>query len=183
LLRARIALAAGDHRIAQEHLQSAALGDLTPRAALVLQILLAAAAIQRGDPAAASILGSALHSARRQGFLNTVITTAPQVTSYLVEHAAQLLPDQFVEQVIAAALEVRATEADAGPPSQMLAEPLTDAEQRILMLLPTSTYLQIADILYISRNTVKTHLRSIYRKLGATSRSQALQRAVDLRLL
>jgi DNA-binding CsgD family transcriptional regulator len=53
-----------------------------------------------------------------------------------------------------------------------LAEPLTDAEQRVLMLLPTSTYLQIADILYISRNTVKTHLWSIYRKLGAISRSR-----------
>ena len=183
LLQARIALAAGDHRTAQEHLQAAALGDLTPRAALVLQILLAAAAIERGDPAAASILGSALHSARRQGFLNTVITTAPQVTSYLVEHAAQLLPDQFVEQVIAAALEVRAAEADACTPGHMPAEPLTDAEQRILMLLPTSTYLQIADTLYISRNTVKTHLRSIYRKLGAISRAEALQRAVDLRLL
>jgi LuxR family transcriptional regulator, maltose regulon positive regulatory protein len=50
-----------------------------------------------------------------------------------------------------------------------LAEPLTDAEQRVLMLLPTSTYLQIAHILYISRNTVKTHPRSIYRKLGAIS--------------
>jgi len=183
LLQARIALAAGDHHTAQEHLQPAALGDLTPRAALVLQILLAAAAIERGDPAAASILGSALHSARHQGFLNTVITTAPQVTSYLVEHAAQLLPDQFVEQVIAAALEVRAAEADAGPSGHMPAGPLTDAEQRILMLLPTSTYLQIADTLYISRNTVKTHLRSIYRKLGAISRSEALQRAVDLRLL
>ena len=183
LLRARIALAAGDHRTAQKHLQAAAIGDPTPRRALVLQILLAAAAIERGDPAAASILGSALHSARHQGFLNTVITTAPQVTSHLVEHAAQLLPDQFVKQVIAAALEVRATEADVGPPSHMLAGPLTDAEQRILMLLPTSTYLQIADILYISRNTVKTHLRSIYRKLGATSRSEALQRAIDLRLL
>ena len=183
LLQARIALAAGDHRTAQEHLQAAALGDLTPRAALVLQILLAAAAIERGDPAAASILGSALHSARHRGFLNTVITTAPQVTSYLVEHAAQLIPDQFVEQVIAAALEMRAAEAGAGPPGHMPAEPLTDAEQRVLVLLPTSTYLQIADTLYISRNTVKTHLRSIYRKLGAISRSEALQRAVDLRLL
>ena len=57
------------------------------------------------------------------------------------------------------------------------------AEQRILTLLPTSTYLQIADTLYISRNTVKTHLRSIYQKLGVASRSEALERAVDLRLL
>jgi LuxR family maltose regulon positive regulatory protein len=64
----------------------------------------------------------------------------------------------------------------------VLIEPLTVAEHRVLALLPTSTYLQIADILYISRNTVKTHLRSIYRKLGVASRSQALQRAVDLRL-
>jgi len=60
---------------------------------------------------------------------------------------------------------------------------LTATEQRILELLPTSTYLQIAETRYVSRNTVKTHLRSIYQKLGATSRSQALQRAADLHLL
>jgi DNA-binding CsgD family transcriptional regulator len=46
-----------------------------------------------------------------------------------------------------------------------------------------STYLQIAAALYISYNTVKAHLRSIYQKLGVTSRSQAIERAVDLRLL
>jgi DNA-binding CsgD family transcriptional regulator len=63
------------------------------------------------------------------------------------------------------------------------AEPLTAAELRILKLLPTSTYLQMADTLYISHNTVKVHLRSVYQKLGVTSRSQAIQRAVDLRLL
>ena len=182
LLLARIALAAGDRQAVPEHLQAAALGDLTPRQALVRQLLLAAAAIERGDPAAGGILGGALHTARGHGFLNTVITTAPQVAGYLVEHAAQLRSDPFVERLVAAALEVRAARP-AAPSSRVLTEPLTAAEQRILTLLPTSTYLQIADTLYISRNTVKTHLRSIYQKLGVASRSQALERAVDLRLL
>ena len=171
LLRARIALAAGDHPAVREHLKAAALGDLTPRQALVRQVLLAAAAIERGDPAAASMFGSILHTARSQGFLNTVITTAPQVTGYVVEHAAQLRPDSFLERLVAAALEVRAAQPGTAPSSRVLTEPLTAAEQRILTLLPTSTYLQIADTLYVSRNTVKSHLRSIYQKLGVASRS------------
>jgi len=41
----------------------------------------------------------------------------------------------------------------------------------------------MAASLYISRNTVKTHIRSVYQKLGVASRSQAVERAVDLRLL
>ena len=65
----------------------------------------------------------------------------------------------------------------------MLTEPLTNAQLRILKLLPTSTYEQIAASLYVSHNTVKTHLRSIYQKLGVASRSQAIERAVELRLL
>ena len=43
--------------------------------------------------------------------------------------------------------------------------------------------MQIAATLYISRNTVKTQLRSVYQKLGVTSRAQAIERAVDLRLI
>jgi LuxR family transcriptional regulator, maltose regulon positive regulatory protein len=183
LLRAKVALAAGDHHAVREHLQAAALGDLTPRQALVRQVLLAVAAIERGDSAAGVMVGGALHTARSQGFLNTVITTAPQVSSYLVEHAAQLRSDPFIEQLMAAALEVRATQFASALAGRVPADPLTAAEQRVLTLLPTSTYLQIADTLYISRNTVKTHLRSIYQKLGVTSRPEALERAVDLRLL
>ena len=183
LLLAKIALAAGDHHAGEEHLRAAGLGDLTPRQALVRQVLLAAAAIERGDPAAAGTLGRALHTARSQGFLNTVITAAPQVTSYMVEHAVQLRSDPFIEQLVAAALDVRATQPGPAPPRRVLSEPLTAAEQRILTLLPTSTYPQIAGALFISRNTVKTHLRSIYQKLGVASRSEALERAVDLRLL
>jgi len=183
LLLARIALAAGDHHAAQQHLQAVEPGDLTPRLALVRELLLAAAAMERGDHAASSMLGGALHAARSQGFLNTVITTAPQVTSYVVEHTAQLRSDPFIDQLVAAALEVRATQSGSAPSSRVLAEPLTAAEQRILTLLPTSTYLQMAEMLCVSRNTVKTHLRSIYRKLGVASRSAALERAVELHLL
>jgi ATP/maltotriose-dependent transcriptional regulator MalT len=183
LLLARVALAAEDHQTAHQQLQSLSPGDLTPRQALVRQILLAAAAIGRGDPMTAGILGGLLESARHGGFLNTVVTTAPQVTSYLVEHSVQMRPDPFSEQMIAAALEVRATQPEAFQPGHVLAEPLTAAELRILKLLPTSTYLQMAATLYISRNTVKTRLRSVYRKLGVTSRAEAIERAVDLRLL
>ena len=70
-----------------------------------------------------------------------------------------------MEQLIGAALEVRATQPDAGRSRCMLIEPLTAAEMRILKLLPTSNYVQLAATLYISRNTVKTHLRSVYQKL------------------
>ncbi len=183
LLCAKIALAAGDHPAVQEHLKAGAPGDLTPRQALVRQVLLAAEAIERGDAAAAGMFGSIVHGARTQGFLNTVVTTAPQVTAYIVEHAAQLRPDPFIQRLVAAALEMRASQSGTSPSSRVLTEPLTVAEQRILTLLPTSTYLQIANTLYVSRNTVKTHLRSIYQKLGVASRSEALERAVDLRLL
>jgi DNA-binding CsgD family transcriptional regulator len=131
----------------------------------------------------AGILAGAVEAARRGGFLSTVVTTAPRVTSYLVEHSTQTRPDPVMEQLIVAALEVRANQPDASRSGRMLTEPLTAAELRILKLLPTSTYLQMAATLYISRNTVKTHLRSIYQKLGVTSCSEAIERAVDLRLL
>jgi LuxR family maltose regulon positive regulatory protein len=183
ILLARIALAAGDHHAAQEHLQSPSLGDLTPRRALVRQLLLAATAIERGDPMTASILGGVLQTARGEGFINTVVTTAPQVTGCLIEHSTQLRLDPFVKQLIAAAVDAHAMQPGAHQSGDLPAVPLTPAELRILRLLPTSTYLQIADTLYVSRNTVKTHLRSIYQKLCVESRSQAIERAVELRLL
>ena len=176
-LLAKIALAAGDGRAALDHLRAPP-GQTTPRHALVRQLLLAAAAIERGDSAAAGIVGGALAAARHAGFLGTVVTTAPQLTSYLIEQAPQMHEDPFTGQLIAAALQVSATR-----PRRGLTEALTDAEQRVLELLPTSTCRQTAATLYVSRNTIKTHLRSIYHKLGATSRSEAIERAAELRLL
>ena len=183
LTQAKIALAGGDHQAAAGHLRSPSLDKPTPRHELECQVLQAAVAIERGDPMTAGIVGGVLHTARHGGFRNTVVTTAPQVTSYLIEHWARVRPDPLMEQLIAAALQVRAAQPDSTRPGRALAEPLTPAELRILKLLPTSTYLQMAATLYISRNTVKTHLRSIYQKLGVPSRTAAIERAVDLRLI
>jgi LuxR family transcriptional regulator, maltose regulon positive regulatory protein len=181
LLLARVALAASDHDAAAGHLDALSPGKLPPRAALVRQVLLAAAAIERGDPRAPGIVSGMLQTARHEGFLNTVVTTVPQLTRYLVEHSADAMPDPFLERIVGAALEVRATQPERS--GRILTVPLTDAELRVLKLLPTAGYLQIAATLYISRNTVKTHLRSIYQKLGGASRSEAIERAVELRLL
>ena len=60
---------------------------------------------------------------------------------------------------------------------------LTAAELRLLPLLPTHlNYVEIAERLYLSRHTVKTQAVSIYRKLGVSSRSQAVQHAQQLGL-
>ena len=182
LLATRIALASNDHHAAWELLRSPALDDLTPRRALARQILLTAAAIGRGDPMTAGVLAGALETARRGGFCNTVVTTASTVTSYLVQHSSAR-PDPFMEKLVGAAMEVRGAQPEASSCHHVAGEALTAAELRVLKLLPTNTCPQIAAILYVSRSTVKTHLQSVYRKLGVTSRSEALGRAVDLCLL
>jgi LuxR family maltose regulon positive regulatory protein len=61
---------------------------------------------------------------------------------------------------------------------------LTAAELRILPLLPT--YLSLGDIareLDISRNTVKTEVAAIYRKLDVNNRKEAVRKALDIGLL
>jgi LuxR family transcriptional regulator, maltose regulon positive regulatory protein len=63
-------------------------------------------------------------------------------------------------------------------------EQLTESEIRVLRYLPTHMGApEIAAELYLSANTVKTHLRHLYRKLGAHSRREAVQRARAIGLL
>src|SRR5208282_4391794 len=63
-------------------------------------------------------------------------------------------------------------------------EELSPGELRVLRYLPTNlSRLEIARELSVSANTVSTHIRSIYAKLGVRDRSSAVQRARELRLL
>jgi LuxR family maltose regulon positive regulatory protein len=80
--------------------------------------------------------------------------------------------------------ELRSLLARQRSPSAAGASALTAAELRLLPLLSTHLPLpEIAQELFLSRNTVKTEANSIYRKLGASSRSQAVTRARELGLL
>ena len=61
---------------------------------------------------------------------------------------------------------------------------LTTAELRVLRFLPTHySFHEIAERLHVSANTVKTHVHAVYRKLDASSRSQAVTNATDAGLL
>jgi LuxR family maltose regulon positive regulatory protein len=63
-------------------------------------------------------------------------------------------------------------------------EPLTHSETRVLRYLPTHLSApEIAAELCLSANTVKTHLRHIYQKLGTHSRHEAVQRAQAIGLV
>ena len=68
---------------------------------------------------------------------------------------------------------------------ELLPQPeLSPTELRVMRFLPTNlTRPEIARSLHVSVNTVNTHIRSIYSKLGASDRSSAVRRARELRLI
>ena len=79
---------------------------------------------------------------------------------------------------------VRPESQTPAQPSALVVEQLTRRENTILELL--ASHLSLPEIgleLHISRHTVKSHVRRIYRKLGATSRSGAVTAARELGIL
>jgi LuxR family maltose regulon positive regulatory protein len=79
---------------------------------------------------------------------------------------------------------LRTRAAEVGQADSGWESSLTAAELRLLPLLTTHlTFREIGDRLYVSRNTVKTQAISIYRKLGVSSRGEAVQRAAELGLV
>jgi LuxR family transcriptional regulator, maltose regulon positive regulatory protein len=88
--------------------------------------------------------------------------------------------------LISEILELRAglEGAAARQPSESLPEPLTESETRVLRLLATDlSKREIGNELYLSVNTVKTHVKHLYAKLDVRTRHQAVERARALGLL
>ena len=92
-------------------------------------------------------------------------------------HRSLLAPAVLHEQLPALA-------GTPGKPPVLVVEPLTEREREVLRhvsgMLNTA---EVASEMYISVNTVKTHLRSIYRKLAAGHRAEAVRRARQLQLI
>ncbi len=124
---------------------------------VLVPALLADAHLALGDIDAAKALRDRAESAR---------TTNPRAVIAL----------RRLDAVNARLLEVRDT-----LPSGMS---ITAAERRVLDLLPTHASMrEIAEELFVARNTVKTHALSLYRKLGVSSRTDAVHRARETHLL
>jgi LuxR family maltose regulon positive regulatory protein len=93
----------------------------------------------------------------------------------------QQRPDLGTLATAARKLDERVSQITAATP--VGASSLTAAELRLVPLLPTHlTYPEIGERLFISRHTVKTHAGSVYRKLGASSRAEAVERIKQLGL-
>ncbi|MEV6057194.1 LuxR C-terminal-related transcriptional regulator [Streptomyces sp. NPDC052107] len=156
---------------------------MAPRRWLVQPLLLEAIARDAlGDPAAA---GRALERA-----LDLVEPDAT-VLPFLLHPAPELLERHARSGTAHAAmiseildlLAGKQGELAAGAPAR-LREPLTHSETRVLRYLPTNLPApEIADELSLSVNTVRTHMRHLYGKLGTHSRSQAVAQARALGLL
>jgi LuxR family maltose regulon positive regulatory protein len=104
---------------------------------------------------------------------------------YAAAHADELLAavrDGGALPAQASAVRAETAAAAAGAPERP-AQPLSPAELATLRLLPDHTVRETAQALYLSANTVKSHVRSIYRKLGVNAREDAVARAAVLGLL
>lgn len=106
----------------------------------------------------------------------------PRQAQVLLNEASSLFGDGLGSTVLATLLAE--TEARLGVHVDGEGQSLSTAELRVLQYLPTYlTFPQIAEGLFLSRHTVKSQAISIYRKLGASSRGDAVERARERGLL
>jgi LuxR family maltose regulon positive regulatory protein len=89
-----------------------------------------------------------------------------------------------VDQAGIRSMAGRSVTSPSSPADAPVAEPLTDRERDVLRLLAAGQSTpEIARALYLEVNTVRTHVKHLYGKLGVHSRDQAIWRARELTLL
>jgi LuxR family maltose regulon positive regulatory protein len=183
--RAVIFLADGDPAAALDVLREAR--DITPPVGpaftLVEAHLLAGTAhLQLGDRnAAAAAAEAALAAAEPDRLIFPfALTDAAELLDALPRH--ETAHGALLADVIDLLRDGSAPSVDRERLSE--SDELSPSELRVLRYLPTNlTRPEIASELYVSINTVNTHIRNIYSKLGVRDRSVAVQRARELRLL
>ncbi|HWN22626.1 MAG TPA: LuxR C-terminal-related transcriptional regulator [Gaiellaceae bacterium] len=184
LLRARLALAAGEPHDALGTLELWPVEELSHLGLQIESYVLTAVARHalHDDRGAGDALEQALALAgpnsHRRPFLDcgsAVQVLLEQRVRWGTSHRS------FAGELLAAfrkrAPSVAVTRAE-------LLEPLSRREQSVLRFLPTMmSNAEIAGELFVTSNTVKTHLKSIYRKLAVSRRRDAVERARELELL
>jgi LuxR family maltose regulon positive regulatory protein len=149
--------------------------------ALRVRVLLSAAslALRAEMPERAShYLRLALQSTTAHGWRRPYVEIAAAITPVLEAERRRIT--SYGEQVIDLLSYLRQQPAYGG----QLPDPLSVRELEILQYLPTPLdQRELCSALFISRNTLKTHLRSTYRKLGVQTRREAVLRAERLGIL
>jgi LuxR family maltose regulon positive regulatory protein len=161
------------------------------RTASVIEILVlhALAHQARCDiPAALTSLQRALTLAEPEDYVRLFVDEGPPMLSLLRTGLDQDVVPEYVRRLLAAAeptvepameSTVEPTVEAAGP--RQLVEPLSRRERDVVRLLATDLDgPAIARELFISLNTLRSHTKSIYAKLGVTSRRAAVRRAQEL---
>ncbi|MEU8263341.1 LuxR C-terminal-related transcriptional regulator [Micromonospora sp. NPDC048999] len=139
------------------------------------------------DRRAGRILEQVLDLAEPEGHRRVFTRAEPGVRDLLAAHLDSGTAHWATVSDLLRGVDERRVDESAerpGAPQRTLNEPLTERELTILRYLQSIlSNVEIASELSLSVNTVKTHVRNIYRKLDATRRREAVQRARDLRLI
>jgi LuxR family maltose regulon positive regulatory protein len=157
-------------------------GPLSARAEAWLLDALALDALAEHDEAARS-LERALDLAEPAGLRRILVVHGVAAAPLLRRHTRYGTAHPAMVGEALDAVE-RGGRAGSRQAPMLLTEPLSEREQAILRYLPTMMSNQeIAGELFVSVNTVKTHLKAIYRKLDAPGRREAVGRARELGLM
>ena len=141
-----------------------------------------------GDTTRAMIpLKQALAQAEPGGFLRIFVDEGPAMARLLYEALSREIAPEYVQKLLAAFPNVEPEKELMSKPivsdSEWI-EPLSEREIEVLQLIAEGLSRQeVAEKLFLSLNTVKTHARNIYSKLGVNNQMQAVGKARGLGLL